>query len=242
MESFKEVTADIRTLKQVRDKYPNLYQYAIADEDGVIAYFLNKDLAEKQKIGWGDLNILKLLHRERIVLIELMEGMDPKEDKKNLYECHKEWTELAFKIQEAWGFGRDAGFHKFWKLPHCICDKTSNEKSYGIDARSISSNCYHVVEFFELEEKVIKDEESKEFNDFCKKKEFSDFCEKEEFVDFVDKQSPVQSYKPSLGYKLEKVKDVLLIGVSVAFFALSLYFLVTNQIAMHEMAKYIIGD
>ena len=51
------------------------------------------------------------------------------------------YTEIEFELQDAWGFGRDIKFHKFWDRPHCACAKMDNEDNYPSGFYYFLSGC-----------------------------------------------------------------------------------------------------
>lgn len=207
---------------------PGLAKYAVRDRDMNISHIVNPGLAKSQGITNEDIAALVQLHKDRLDLLELMRHMDPEEDKESLYECHLEWTEGEFKMQELWGFGRDVKFHKFWELPHCSCASMDNGDAYPTGYYSKSGGCYHWI--------GVKEEADKEAG----KVEFNDFVEKQDiYADVV--RPPLQTYKSSLKYRLKKVGEVLLMGL-VAFGAtFTVFYLAANQEVFKGLSKYILG-
>jgi len=51
-------------------------------------------------------------------------------------------TELDFKLQDAWGFERDARFHTWWyRAPKCTCGTMDNRDALGSGYEHINANC-----------------------------------------------------------------------------------------------------
>lgn len=46
-----------------------------------------------------------------------------------------------FKLQELWGFPKDARFHRFWEAPKCTCPKMDNDDNYGYGPFVINTVC-----------------------------------------------------------------------------------------------------
>lgn len=218
--------------KEFDKKNPELAKYAVITRDGEVSHLVSPQLVKRQNLGKEEIGKLVKLHAERIDLFELMKVMDPEEDKEALYECHLEWMEGEFKMQEVWGFGRDAKFHKFWDLPHCSCPVMDNNDWYPSGRYVTSGACYHGIGILRhhAEQKKI-----------TAASKFDEFCEKEEFNDFVEEQIPVQKYKPSVGYRLKGIGECLVLGSIVAASFFAFYCLIINQDFAKELAKYILG-
>lgn len=159
---------------------------------------------------------IKALHHEKLDICDLMNVMDPVEDRESLIECDKELDNIEFKLQKAWGFPEDAKFHMFWERPYCTCAKLDNYDAYPGGIYSMSGECPLYGRF------VNKAPE--EFNKVMPGTDSDDFI-----------------YKNPLNYRIKSALEVggflTLIGGSLYLF----YLLVTNQDALKEFAKYLIG-
>lgn len=98
---------------------------------------LNKNLVKRQDCK-ENLELIKKLHQERIELETFMFLM---EDKEELKEADKLYTDIEFRLQDAWKFPRDVKFHRFWDRPKCKCPKMDNEDSYPTGYSVINGKC-----------------------------------------------------------------------------------------------------
>ena len=100
---------------------------------------LSPALAIKQQLTQEDLEELKRLHVERLVLFDWMEK------EKNVNTLRKQvkvLQKIEFAMQKAWKFTQDARFHTWWfRAPKCLCPKMDNEDSLGTGFNTISEDC-----------------------------------------------------------------------------------------------------
>lgn len=104
--------------------------------DGMSVLRLNKRMLDAQD-AWDNLDLIKFLHQERIILGLKMLEMNESE----LPQADKDYTDIEFKLQDAWGFPRDIKWHKFWNRPRCTCPRMDNEDSYPTGYSVISGDC-----------------------------------------------------------------------------------------------------
>lgn len=97
---------------------------------------LNKRLLDQQNC-WNNLEKIKTLHKEKLVLYEVLEKND---DADTLKRTDKLLTDVEFQLQDAWGFARDQNFHRFWERPKCKCPSMDNRDSYPYQQYT-SSDC-----------------------------------------------------------------------------------------------------
>lgn len=97
---------------------------------------INQGLLTRQEC-WSNLELIKRLHYQRLELEEMMRNTDVVEELKSLDDF---WTENQFELQEAWGFDRNAKYHKFWTVPKCECPYMDNEDMYAFQ-QIINLNC-----------------------------------------------------------------------------------------------------
>ena len=62
-----------------------------------------------------------------------------------LVEASRIWTDIQYKLQDAWGFERDSNYHRFWDLPHCTCPVMDNNDAYPTKYTMVHSGCYHAL-------------------------------------------------------------------------------------------------
>jgi len=105
---------------------------------------ISSRLLDKQN-AWGNLDRLKEIHLMRLSKIDEMEQVAsaaPLETRAELLQIlSKIITELDFKLQEAWGFDRNARMHRFWELPGCSCPQMDNEERLGTGFHIIDGLC-----------------------------------------------------------------------------------------------------
>lgn len=104
---------------------------------GKEALLLNKRLLDQQ-ICWDNLEEIKKLHKERL---ELEDKMREESDQHKLIAMDEEYTQLEFKLQDAWKFSRDKNFHRFWNRPKCECPKLDNEDAYPHGRYVVTGGC-----------------------------------------------------------------------------------------------------
>jgi len=99
--------------------------------------YINAKLLDKQK-AWDNLEKIKKLHVQKFTTIKAMEKAT---DLFKIRAYSDTVTQIEFKLQDAWGFPRNASFHRFWQLPHCRCPKMDNEDAYGTMFNFINVLC-----------------------------------------------------------------------------------------------------
>jgi hypothetical protein len=99
---------------------------------------LNLNLIKKQGINKATLQKIKTLHLHKLMIYDLMDQIDNSVQLKNFDQI---LTELEFELQDAWGFPRDARYHKFWNRPCCACAKLDNEDAYPTGYYNYNDNC-----------------------------------------------------------------------------------------------------
>ena len=102
----------------MKDKY-NIYLH------GEYKMTINPGLVRSKKISDEQLELIRELHTERLLIQEKMEQFSS-EDKKNLREFFSDWTLVQKKLQRAWNSEENVKFHPFWQVPHCICPNHSS--------------------------------------------------------------------------------------------------------------------
>lgn len=89
---------------------------------------LNGRLAERQNITKEQLENLKQLHADRILIEQQLDQAHRQEDITFLF---REWTKIQRKLQENWNFEVNDNFHPSHRLPHCSCGKLDNDDRLG---------------------------------------------------------------------------------------------------------------
>ena len=70
-----------------------------------------------------------------------MNKVADKKDRKRAKELVKRFTELEFKLQDAWGFNRDIKYHRFWEPIACVCPKIDNDEAWPLGIYGINYRC-----------------------------------------------------------------------------------------------------
>ena len=108
---------------------------------GKIITRINPNMLDHQDC-WDRLEEIKELHTVKHYLItEMMEAHKECMGKEVMNTYANRITECEYKLQEAWGFPRNAKFHKFWELPLCKCPKMDNEDRYPTGMYVYSGDC-----------------------------------------------------------------------------------------------------
>ena len=105
--------------------------------NGALVTIINDKLLDKQQ-AWSKLPEIIALHQERA---ELEEFMKLESDLFVLRQYDKLYTDIEFRLQDAWGFPRDAHYHRFWNRPKCLCPQYDNDDSYGTGYSYITAGC-----------------------------------------------------------------------------------------------------
>jgi hypothetical protein len=105
--------------------------------DGRPRLVISSKLLDKQQ-AWDRLDDIKALHVERL---ELEQFMEVESDPFILKQYNKLYTDIEFRLQDAWGFPRDANYHRFWRRPKCLCPQYDNDDSYGTGYSYITASC-----------------------------------------------------------------------------------------------------
>ena len=109
----------------------------VVSHNGKEILLLNKALLDQQNC-WKNLDKLKALHEERLELEDMMHASN---DPGFLILCDTLYTQIEFELQDAWGFPRNANFHRFWMRPKCTCPHIDNEDSYPFGFYVTVGNC-----------------------------------------------------------------------------------------------------
>lgn len=99
---------------------------------------LNPNFLRKQNIDEAGEKVILELHELRLNIDDKMKSED---DPVKLKILDKEYTEIEFKLQDAWGFPRNAHYHRFWNRPKCTCPKMDNEDAYSTKYSIINHSC-----------------------------------------------------------------------------------------------------
>jgi hypothetical protein len=97
-------------------------------QNGKIILKLNQRLIKKQGLSQEQVNKIKELHVERINIEDQLASAHRVEDIKAIFGY---WQDCQYRLQDAWGFPRDANFHHSHRLPHCACPKLDNDERIG---------------------------------------------------------------------------------------------------------------
>lgn len=106
--------------------------------NGVPKSILNSRLIQQQGLTEDDVEELKKIHIEKLIVFDLINSTDNKIALKNYVEL-VELIELA--LQKVWGFPQDRNYHDWFEVPKCECPKLDNYDNKGVDRRIINGNC-----------------------------------------------------------------------------------------------------
>jgi len=102
---------------------------------------IDKALLDKQNC-WQNLELIKELCSNRLHIEDQMAEIDSFLDLPDaIKNLNDQWTEIQFKLQEAWGFERNSKMHRFWDIPACECPKLDNDDAYPSGYYVIDENC-----------------------------------------------------------------------------------------------------
>ena len=122
----------------------NKKEFSIRDADtGKLLLKLNSALVEQQKLSTASVIEILDLHADRLSLLEDMASCDPTKtvEKLVLRRLAEEHRENQFKLQEAWGFGKNQLYHDWFEVPHCTCPKEDNRERKGTFYQIINLDC-----------------------------------------------------------------------------------------------------
>ncbi len=100
--------------------------------------YLNETLIKDKNVSKKNLNRIKTLHFQKMILFEAMEKID---DPNTLRKYDKYLDEIETELQYCWGFDYNPNFFKFWERPKCTCPKMDNEDMYPTRYCIINSDC-----------------------------------------------------------------------------------------------------
>jgi len=102
-------------------------------------YYINPFLLERRKqVTIQDFNNIKILHKQKMEVFELMENSN---DLKKLKELAKLVTRIEYELQKAWHFKKNKYMHKWYDVPQCECPKLDNQERLGTKYQIISETC-----------------------------------------------------------------------------------------------------
>lgn len=99
---------------------------------------LSEHLVKSKKLNASQIKVLKDLHVERLGIEEQMSATEDRADLKQLF---KFWTQNQRDLQTAWGFEANDSFHRFWEVPKCTCPYLDNLERLGTPFKIINKSC-----------------------------------------------------------------------------------------------------
>ena len=103
-------------------------------------YILNPRMIAAKDISEESVVELVKLHNIKQGIFETAEFIG-KEKTDQLRVLADIFQEVEFKMQEVWGFGRDATFHEWYTFPYCSCPKMDNADARGTKYGVINCEC-----------------------------------------------------------------------------------------------------
>lgn len=115
----------------------------MTDEDLTVTYKdnsirLNARLITQKALSKIQVQAIKELHKQRMMLEEQLESVHREEDIRHLF---LRWQTTQFSLQQAWGFPEDANFHPSHRLPHCDCPKLDGDDRIGTPYKVVTQGC-----------------------------------------------------------------------------------------------------
>lgn len=98
---------------------------------------INRGLINRQNC-WNNVTAIIAEHN---IKLNIYEAIEKETDVAALKAYAQILTELEFRLQELWGFPKDAKFHRFWLTPKCDCPKWDNEDSYPTGYSIVNMGC-----------------------------------------------------------------------------------------------------
>lgn len=136
IDGLEQVKAKIKSIEPGYKDPLHFTREELTVRHGKRGIMLNKRLLDRQN-AWEELDTLKALHKEKL---EIYEKMDNTDCPAALVVFDKQLNEIEFKLQDAWGFERNANFFRIWERPKCTCPKMDNEDRYPY-GHIISGGC-----------------------------------------------------------------------------------------------------
>jgi hypothetical protein len=100
---------------------------------------LNQRLITQQGLNQEQVNRIKELHLERISIENQLASAHRVEDIKAIFGY---WQDCEYRLQDAWGFPRDANWHPSHRLSKCSCGATmDNDERLGTPYKVITRGC-----------------------------------------------------------------------------------------------------
>lgn len=115
----------------------------MTDEELTVTYKdnsirLNARLITQKALSKMQVQAIKELHKQRMIIEEQLEAAHRQEDINYIYS---NWTNNQFALQRAWGFPENANFHPSHRLPHCDCPKLDGDDRIGTPYKVCTVGC-----------------------------------------------------------------------------------------------------
>ena len=106
---------------------------------GKIISYLNPAFVKERGVDDKTLDEIKVIH---VTIQSVFEKIKKETNIEKLRCLAGMITELDFKLQEAWGFEKDARFHTWWyRAPKCLCGTMDNREALGTGYQHINVSC-----------------------------------------------------------------------------------------------------
>ena len=227
-------------IEKFKKLYPRWAKYAVATPNGDLSHLVDIKLIASMNVSDVTLGYIKILHKHRLYVREIMEAMDPVRDVADLYESYLESNSVDAQLQKLWGFPKNVKYYAYWRYPHCTCPKMDNEDKYPHGNYAKSGDCYHMYS--------PEDNEIKEFRDFCNaadvktaNKRLNDHAKLKKIDHKALANNRPSIYKPSVKYKRKQEIESMVLITVVAATSAALYTLISNQGFASEIVKYFQG-
>ena len=97
----------------------------------IVSEILNNRLIEKQGLDEKTVRLIEEKHSELNQIIEILNGLDWKEENKaQILQLTENIELMEFTLQKLWGFEQNANYHTHWlRNKFCSCPKLDNRDS-----------------------------------------------------------------------------------------------------------------
>jgi hypothetical protein len=112
-------------------------KFDVITPEGTYVTTINKALVAKQGLGDVSLELLKLLHVQKYLLLEHMKIAH----KSALKGLHKQLLENNCQLQKVWGFPVNQFWYRFWEEPRCLCPHLDNQERFPFGMYIINGHC-----------------------------------------------------------------------------------------------------
>lgn len=97
---------------------------------------LNQRLVIQKFLDDAEIENIKELHIKAYLL-----GIQFSDKEISAKEYCKEWTNIQYRLQDAWKFEKNSYYHRFWEMRGCMCPKMDNDDAYPSGCYVYNASC-----------------------------------------------------------------------------------------------------